>query len=408
MEPAKEMRREPDVIKGPAPPPRRSGRAFLVLGVLAVLVVAATLAYRALTAGRESTDDAQVASDIVGVAARASGAIARVLVHENQAVAQGELLVQLDDADYMARVQQAEAELATVQAQAQAADAQVSVVSATSKGGLETARAAVAGSSVGVNSADAQIAAARAAVGRAEADGRKADLDLQRARELRQARAVPQERLDAAQVAHDAARAALAQAQAQLQLAEEARRAATSRVTEARGRLSQSAPVGPQIAAAQAQSALAHARIKSAEAALALARLQLSYTRVLAPAAGLASKLTARPGQIVAAGQALLELVPQQTYLVANFKETQVGRMRPGQRAEVKIDAFPGRTFEGRVESLAGGTGASFSLLPPDNATGNFVKVVQRVPVRISWTSPPGDLVLRAGMSSDVIVFVDR
>ena len=181
-----------------------------------------------------------------------------------------------------------------------------------------------------------------------------------------------------------------------------------SRVVEARGRVSQSAPVAPQIAAARAGAALAAARVRSAEAALALAKLQLGYTRIVAPADGFASKLAVHEGQLVArrpaAGRAGAR---RTTYVVANFKETQIGRMHAGQPATIEVDAFPGRKLAGRVESLSGGTGASFSLLPPDNATGNFVKVVQRVPVRDrlgrparrGWCCAPG-------LSADVTVDV--
>jgi membrane fusion protein (multidrug efflux system) len=143
--------------------------------------------------------------------------------------------------------------------------------------------------------------------------------------------------------------------------------------------------------------------VKSAEATLTLARLQLSYTRVPAPEDGVVSRLGAHEGQIVQAGQPVMELVPARTYVVANFKETQIGRMRPGQPARVRIDAFPGKVFEGKVESRSGGTGARFALVPPDNASGNFVKVVQRVPVRIAWTAPP-DVPLAAGLSAVVTV----
>jgi membrane fusion protein (multidrug efflux system) len=168
----------------------------------------------------------------------------------------------------------------------------------------------------------------------------------------------------------------------------------------------QSAPVDTQLAVARAGAALAHARVQGATAALALARLQQSYTHVVAPSDGVVSRLSVHEGQLIQAGQAIAELVPSATYLVANFKETQVGRMHDRDRAEIRIDAFPGRVFEGEVESLSGGTGARFSLLPPDNASGNFVKVVQRVPVRIRWRNPPSDVALRAGMSCDVTVHV--
>jgi membrane fusion protein (multidrug efflux system) len=264
----------------------------------------------------------------------------------------------------------------------------------------------VTGSSVGVSGAEAQLAAARAAVARSEADVRKAELDLNRSKELRQAHAIPQERLDTALVASDAAQAALAQARAQVAFAEEAKRGAESRVGEARGRLSQSEPIAPQIAAAHAGADLARARVRAAEAALSLAKLQVSYTKILSPADGVASKLTAHEGQLLAAGQPVVELVPSGTYVVANFKETQLGKIRPGDRAEISLDAYPGRRLGGHVESISGGTGASFSLLPPDNASGNFVKVVQRVPMRIAWDQPPADLSLRAGLSAEVTVLV--
>ncbi len=153
---------------------------------------------------------------------------------------------------------------------------------------------------------------------------------------------------------------------------------------------------------------LAHAKVDSAKAQLDLAKLQLSYTKVLAPADGLASRLTVHPGQLVTIGQPVIQLVPTLTYLVANFKETQVGGMRPGQEAEIEVDAYPGRKFAGKVESLSGGTGASFSLLPADNATGNFVKVVQRVPVRIAWEGLPADVPMRAGLSADVTVLLGK
>jgi membrane fusion protein (multidrug efflux system) len=396
----------PALAAAPAPARRRSGKPFAILGIIALVVLGAFGGYRALTAGRESTDDAQVAADTVAVSARVSGVVAHVVVQENQAVKKGDLLVELDPADYQARLNQAEAELSTAQAQAAASQAQVAIVEATSKGGLASARAALTGTAASVGSADAQLASSRAAAERAAADLRKAEIDLSRAQTLRKAEAIPQVQLDSAQTAMDVARASKAQADAQVALAEDSRRGAASRVVEARGRVDQSTPVAPQIAVARAGAALAEARVRGAEAALALAKLQLGYTRIVAPADGHASKLTARDGQLVSAGQPLVELVPSATYLVANFKETQIGQMHAGQPVTVEIDAFPGRKLTGRVESLSGGTGASFSLLPPDNATGNFVKVVQRVPVRIAWINPPGELALRPGLSADVTVDV--
>jgi membrane fusion protein, multidrug efflux system len=395
------------IVAAPADvPAKRKRRPFVILGVIAVLTLAFIGVYTLMTSGREDTDDAQIAADVVPIGTRVGGAVARVHVKENQLVKRGDLLIEIDPSDYDARVQQAEAELATATAQAAGAQAQVEIVDATSKGGLASAKAALSGSTAGVQSAGAQIAASHAEAARADAELKKAQIDLDRARTLRQANAVPQERLDEAQIAFDAAQAAKSQADAQVSLAEDARRSAESRVGEARGKVSQSAPIAPQIAAARANADLAHARVRSAEASLALAKLQLGYTRISAPADGFASKLTVHEGQLVTMGQPLIQLVPNATYLIANFKETQVGHMHVGQPAEITIDALPGRSFAGKIDSLSGGTGASFSLLPADNATGNFVKVVQRVPVRIAWVNPPGDVDLRSGLSADVTVDV--
>jgi len=226
-----------------------------------------------------------------------------------------------------------------------------------------------------------------------------------RAKDLVAKDAIARQQLDAAQLASDATHAAVRQAQANVTASEDARAAAESRVAEARARVSQTTPVGQQIETAQSAANLGDARVTAAEATLTLAELQLSYTQVVAPADGMVTQLTARVGGLIQAGQPLAQLVPSRTYLVANFKETQIDRMRAGNRAEVHIDAYPGRTFEATVDSLAGGTGSRFSLIPPDNASGNFVKVVQRVPVRLAWKSEP-DVALKAGLSADVTVFV--
>ena len=363
--------------------------------------------YLLATANQESTDDAQVEADVVPIAARVNGQVAKRMVEDNQRVKKDDVLIQIDDADFNARMKQAEAELETARAQAAAADAQVYVVEASAKGGLQSARASFSGSSMGVANAEAQLAAARAALERSKAEARKGELDLNRTKQLVAGNALPRERLDNAQVAYDASQAALAQAQAQVAAASEMRQLASTRVDEARGRLDQSTPIAAQIGAAKANADLAHARIKVAEATLDLAKLQQSYTKVTASEDGLVTKLSVQAGQMIQIGQPLAELVPDRTYVVANFKETQVGRMRSGQKARVRIDAFPGVELEARVESVAGGTGARFSLLPPDNASGNFVKVVQRVPVRIAWLKRPG-VPLQAGLSTDVTVYVSK
>jgi len=392
----------------PLAQPRKGRRGYMIVGTMAAALGIGVGGYMLLTAGLETTDDAQVSADVVPVGLRVGGLVTKVLIKENQLVKQGDPLAEIDDADYVAREREAEAELATADAQANAADAQVQVVEATSKGGLASARAMVSGSSAGVGSAEAQAASAKASLERADVDAKKAKLDLDRTKELRAANAVPPQALDNAQAVYDSATAAVAQAKAQLAVADQARATALAQVGEAQGKLSQSTPVEAQIAEARAQAALAHAKYDGAKAQLELAKLQVSYTKVMAPEDGRASRLTVHPGQLVTIGQPVIQLVPTRTYVVANFKETQVGKMRAGQEAEIEVDAYGGRKFTGKVESISGGTGASFSLLPADNATGNFVKVVQRVPVRIAWENLPADVPMRAGLSADVTVTVGK
>ncbi|RKH63144.1 HlyD family secretion protein [Corallococcus interemptor] len=399
----------PQLVPEAAPAPaaaqaKRGKRGFLILGGVVGALVLGIGGFKVVTAGQESTDDAQVEADVVPLAARVSGPVVKVAVQDNATVHQGDVVLQIDPRPYEARVKQAEAELESARAQAAAADAQATVAAAGAKGGLSSAKALVSTSTSAVSGAQAQVAAARAALTRAEAQARKATLDLERTRSLRQQNVVAQSALDDAQTANETAQAALEGARAQLALAEEGRRTAESKVAEARGQLDVSAPIDEKIAAAQASASLAHARVKGAEAALEQAKLQLEDTRIVAPADGQVSKLSVHAGQLLTPGQVVAELVPTTTYVVANFKETQVGHMQPGQRVEVELDAFSGEKLEGRVESLSGGTGARFSLLPPDNASGNFVKVVQRVPVRITWVHPPQGLALRAGLSADVTV----
>lgn len=324
-----------------AKPPRRRLLA-IGAGVVVALLAAAYGVHLYRTRFDVGTDDAQVEFDVVPLSSRVSGEVARVLVRENEKVEKGDLLLVLDHVDYALKVQQAEAELDTARAQASAAGA--------------------------------QVGAAEAALLRAGVEATKAEIDLERAEQLRRGEVIAPDTLDAAKATGGVSKAGVESARA-------------------------------MFAAARAQEKLAHGRIKAAEAALGLAQLQLSYTKIRAPEDGVVSKLAVREGQLVAAGQPVAELVPTASYVVANFKETQVGTMRAGQRAVVEIDAYPGKSFGGEVESLSGGTGARFSLIPPDNATGNFVKVVERVPVRIAWSSPlPPDVRLRAGLSAYVTV----
>lgn len=398
----------PRSVPAADPPQKRRGgtRAFIVLGTLAALVLGGIGTYAFFTSAQESTDDAVIEADVVAVTARVGGVVKQLIAHDNQIVKKGDLLLQIEEADFAAKVSEARADVETAVAQAVAADAQRQVVEASARGGLRAAQAQVSSSSSAVQAAEAQIAAAEAAVARAQADARKADADLVRAKELIVTGAIARQQFDNAQFAGEAAQAGVVQARANLANAQEAKRTAEGRVEEAQGRLSQTTPVEAQIAAARAAADLARARVKSAEAVLQLAELQLSYTKVVAPEDGLVTQFAARQGGLVQSGQPLAQVVPNQTYVVANFKETQIEAMRPGNRATVEIDAYPRKALEAVVESLAGGTGARFSMIPPDNASGNFVKVVQRVPVRLVWKVPP-DVPLKAGLSATVTVHMN-
>lgn len=383
---------------------RRANRLFLIIGVAAAVVVLAYVVFRLVTSGKEHTDDAQVAADVVPVAARAGGQVVAVHVADNQVVRRGELLVEIDPRDATAKVAQAQADLDTARAQAAQADANATVAAATARGGLQAAQGAVQSSREGAEAATAAIAEAKAAVARAEANAQKAANDRRRAEELGAKGDISRAEMETARAASEAAQADAASARARLAEAQNQRQAAAGNVEQARGRLTASAPVQAQVDAARALARLAHAKVESMDAALRAAQLGLSYTKVVAPADGIASKLAVHAGSLLAAGQTIVQLVPRRTYIVANFKETQVGAMRPGQRATIRVDALGGNDYEGRVESLSAGTGASFSVLPPDNASGNFVKVVQRVPVRISWNGPAADRA-PVGLSADVKVY---
>lgn len=393
--------------KPAAPPARRaSARPAIAIGVFAVLAAGAWFVHRELTANEEETDDAQVEADVVPIAARTGGTILRVPILENQMAHAGDVLIEIDPAEATAHLRAAEAELATANAQAAQADAQALLTSATASATLHTARAGVSSAVDAVQSADAQIAAAQAAVDRAVVAVAAARRTSDRTTALHTQGTVTQTELDDAQTRLEDAIGSEAQARAQLANARAGRQTAGAHVGEAHGHLEQSEPVDTQVAIARAAADVAHARILSVQAALDLARLTLSYTHVTAVRDGVVSRLGVHVGQLIAPGQALAMLVPTQTYLVANFKETQVGRMHPGDTVDVSIDAFAGQSFHGTIESISSGTGARFALLPPDNASGNFVRVVQRVPVRIAWTNLPAAVALLPGLSADVTVHI--
>ncbi|HUJ16133.1 MAG TPA: HlyD family secretion protein [Thermoanaerobaculia bacterium] len=397
--PASEVAEHEPVIK-----PERAKRIYWIIGIVVAVLLIGYGVYSLVMSGKESTDDAGVAADVVPVSARIAGQVVNVYIQENQQVHKGDRIADIDPSDAQVKVEQAQADLQSAIAAAADADARVAVARASATGGYTAAQGAVQASKQAADVSSDAIRQAEAQVKSAEANATKARLDYERAEELGGKGDISKSQVDAARAANETAQAALAQARAGLSAAQNQREAAVANIQQAQGHFEQSRPVAQQVNAAQAQAQLAHARVATAQAALAAAQLSLSYTKIAAPADGLASKLAIHPGSYVNVGQPIVQIVPEKTYVVANFKETQMKSMRPGQKASIKVDALGGQEFDGHVESVSGGTGATFSLLPPDNASGNFVKVVQRIPVRVAWNGPPANVV-PAGSSVEVTVF---
>jgi len=387
----------------------RIGLAFLLLALIGVGV------WLWVTAGRESTDDAQIDARVTQIAARIGGTIARVAVDDNQRVAVGDVLVEIDPRDHQVAVDKARAELADAEANAVAARSNVPITATAATSGVVTARGSVAQAQSAVTAAEREVEAARARrvsaearLREVEATAAKAARDVERLRGLLAKDEIPQQQFDATTAAAAAQKAAGEAARSQVVEADAGIRVAESRLVQARAgeqqahaelQTAQTAP--EQVTATKARASAAEARVQQARANVAQAELNLQYTTVKAPAAGVVSKKGVNTGQVVQPGQPLLALVQiDEVWVTANFKETQLKDMRPGQRATVAVDALGGRAFTGKVDSIAGATGARFSLLPPENATGNFVKVVQRVPVKIVLDGAQDpERLLRPGMS---------
>ena len=358
----KDMSPSPDA---PSPPPPARGIAprKIVLGAVAVAVLAVGLVYGVkrlrFAAGHEETDDAQVEGHISPVLPRVPGYVAKVLVSDNEGVRAGQVLVEIDPGELDVKVAEADAALKGATADR-----------ATSEASLESARASAA-------TAEANVETALVAQ-------KKAAHDLERDTRLFKTGAITDSQLSDTQAQADTAAA-------QLDSVRSAARTAQL-----------------QISVAQARVAAARTAEAEKSSDLDFARLQRSYASVTAPISGLVSRKNVEPGQLVQAGQTLLSIASESdVWVVANFKETQLTRMSAGQEVEFEADSYPGVVFHGKVESISGATGARFALLPPDNSTGNFVKVTQRVPVKIVLAEAPGPgHPLRPGMSVDAVVRV--
>jgi membrane fusion protein, multidrug efflux system len=397
----------------PATSGRFGGRGPM-LAVAAVVVVAVIAFFVWRSSGKQSTDDAQVDGHITQVAARVGGTVLKVNVNDNQVVQAGTVLVELDPRDYQVAVDRARAELADAQANAAAATSGIPITEVSTSTGTRSATGGLAEAEAGVSVAERQIESARAQLVAAQARQRdreatatKTAHDVDRLKGLVAKEEIPQQQYDAAVAAAESARATADAARSEVAAAETAIAVAQQRAIQARGTAQQAqaavqatrtAP--QQLQVTRARAAMAEARVQQATSALAQAELNLQRTRVIAPSAGVISRKTVESGQVVQAGQPLMALVSQgDLWVTANFKETQLKDMRAGQSATIHVDGV-GREFKGHVDSIAPATGARFSLLPPENATGNYVKVVQRVPVKIVF-EPDQDPEhrLRPGMS---------
>jgi membrane fusion protein (multidrug efflux system) len=351
-------------------PPQSRRRGILVAVVVILVLVAAGIWWRSTYS--ESTDDAQVNGHLLQVSARVAGQVAKVYVDENQVVKEGDLIAELDPSDYKVAVENAEAALASAQANAAAANVNVPITTVNANSNLSSADSNVTGAHAAVVQAQEQLEAARA-------NNIKAQADLERYRPLVAKDVISKQQFDAAVAAADAARHSE-------EAASEGVRVARERESQAHSNLKFAQTAPEQVAAQSARAKQAQAMVGQAQAQLDMARLNLSYTKIVAPAAGIITRKSVEINQNVAPGQNLMMLVSLEgLWVTANFKETQLRHMFAGQAVEIDVDST-GKTYHGKVTQIGGATGSVLSLFPPENATGNYVKVVQRVPVRIDFT----------------------
>jgi membrane fusion protein, multidrug efflux system len=411
----------PKLEEKPQPLLNPKVRNGLILGGIVLLLAATGLFF--YYHNRESTDDAQVDGHITPIAAKISGRILKVLVQDNQPVKAGEVLVQIDPADYQAALDEAKAALALAEGEARSAGFDVPRTSGDVASGTSSAQAQLAGAQADLmraqatleQSQTADLAYAQANVEKSRANAQLAQADLARYGPLMEKGEISKQQYDAAKANADASASTLnadeqrlAQAQRNIEISRAQVAASKARLDQAQAGVASALAdlnrVGMRSADAQAKLA----KVDQARAAVEAAQLNLSYCNITAPVDGVATHKQVEPGQIVQPGQGLLVVVPlQDIWVTANFKETQLKKMRAGQKAYVSVDTY-GKTFTGHVDSIAGATGAVMSLLPPENATGNYVKVVQRIPVKIILDPiSPNTAILRPGMNADVTVITE-
>jgi membrane fusion protein (multidrug efflux system) len=373
----------------------------MIVVVLVILVLVGVAVWWHSTFS-EDTDDAQVNGHLIQISSRIAGQVIKVDVEENQQVKAGDPIAELDPRDFQVAVENAEAQLANAQANYAGATVGVPLTTINTGSTLRSSDADVSVARAGVSQAEQQQLGAQAMIAQAQANLTKANSDLDRYKPLVEKDVISKQQFDAAVAAADGAKAALANAQASERAADDAVRAAHDRESSARAQHA-AAETGPQQVAVQnARAKAAKAQVEQAQAQLDQAKLNLSYTKIVAPEAGIITRKSVEVNQNVSTGQNLLTLVSlDDLWITANFKETQLRHMEAGQPVKIEVDAT-GKTYTGKVSQIGGATGSVLSLFPPENATGNYVKVVQRVPVRIDFTNlkdeDPNHL-LRPGLS---------
>jgi membrane fusion protein (multidrug efflux system) len=367
-----------------APPPRSRRRGIIIVAIVVVALIALGVWWHSTFS--EDTDDAQVNGHLIQVSARVSGQVLKVDVEENQFVKAGDTIVELDPSDYQVAVENAQAALASAQANALSARVNVPIITANTGSTLSSAGHDVSGTQAGVAQAERQLEAAHALVVQAEANNTKAQADLERYRPLVARDVISKQQFDAAVAAADSAKAQVADALANEQAAADGVRVAHERELQAQASLKSAETAPEQVAAQNAKAKQADAQVQQAQAQLDQAKLNLGYCKIIAPADGIITRKSVEVDQNLAIGQNLLTLVSlQDLWITANFKETQLKHMQAGQSVKIHVDST-GKDYSGRVTQIGGATGSVLSLFPPENATGNYVKVVQRLPVRIDFT----------------------
>ncbi|KAF3885834.1 MULTISPECIES: HlyD family secretion protein [Nostocales] len=384
----------------PNPPHQHPRRKLILFGLLGIgLTAGAIFGYHwwRYASAHESTDDAYVTSYIHPIDARINGTVVDVEVDDNQQVSQGTLLVKLDPRDYDVARQRSAADLASAEQQAAVAQANISVTATNAvgqtteaQGNINAAAATVSSAEAALAEAQAGVPAAQAQLAQVKANLIKAELDYKRYTALSTQGAVPQQQADTARAVYEstlgqynAISEQIKQAQARVVQAQKNLSNAEAKLNSTKGNLQQANATAKQTEVNRLQYKAALTAIAQSKAELKNADLQLSYTSIVAPIAGRIGNKTVQVGQRVQPGQTLMSVVQLTPWIVANFKETQLENMQPGQAVEIKVDAFPHHSFRGKVDSLSPASGAKFALLPPDNATGNFTKIVQRIPVKV-------------------------